>query len=102
MGRAGAGAGAGTGGVGEFSGIPESPAIGSGKPRTLAVSSLFLGSNLLRSGVLFVLTVPPNMFSRATDVTAEALGGLGHDPYQLRARRTCEEQLDKIDEKNKL
>lgn len=56
--------------------------------RTLAVSSFFFASNRLRSGVLFDLTVPPKMFSFATEVDAEALGARGQDPYQLFDFRT--------------
>jgi hypothetical protein len=59
----------------------------------LAVSELvFLGeSKRLRSGPTVERTVPPDIFSRATEVEAEAfLGVLGHGPYQLFALRTCE------------
>jgi hypothetical protein len=86
----GAGGGiAGTGGVGGVSGIPDRPVMASAELARLEVSSDLLWSYLLRSGAFFDLTVPPKMFSRATDVTADAFGGRGHEPYQLRARRIC-------------
>ncbi|KAJ6441589.1 hypothetical protein O9K51_05140 [Purpureocillium lavendulum] len=57
--------------------------------RRLAASSPFFGSKRVRSGVPRERTVPPRMFSRATDVEADALLGVrGHDPYQLFALRT--------------
>jgi 3-oxoacyl-[acyl-carrier-protein] synthase III len=69
--------------------MPDKPAMGSDELWRLEPSSVFRFSYLLRSGALFILTVPPKMFSRATDVTAEALVDRVKDPYQLRARRTC-------------
>ena len=74
------------------SGVPSSGTLESDvllALRRLAVSSPFLESNRLRSDGRLDLTVPPSMFSRATDVNAEALFDvLGHDPYQLLALRT--------------
>lgn len=55
-----------------------------------ADSLLRFGSNRLRSGARVDRTVPPRMFSHATDVEAEALfGARGHDPYQLLTLRIC-------------
>lgn len=62
-------------------------------PRMLAVSAalFFDESNRPKSGAAAERTVPPNIFSRATEVEAVAfLGVLGHGPYQLFALRTCD------------
>lgn len=61
-------------------------------PRLLAVSETFLltESNRPRSGTAEERTVPPWIFSRATESEAEAFFGvLGQWPYQLWALRTC-------------
>ena len=58
----------------------------------LAGSAALLGSKRLRSGARRDRTVPPRMFSRATDVDGDALDDadvMGHAPYQLLALRTC-------------
>lgn len=51
----------------------------------LLESLSFFESNWLRFDCRLDLTLPPKIFSRATEVDADALGGAGQDPYQLRA-----------------
>lgn len=63
-------------------------------PRILDVSAIlfFEESKRLRSGAAVERTVPPSIFSRATEVEAVAFFGvLGHGPYQLFALRTCDD-----------
>lgn len=55
---------------------------------TLAESSALRDSGRLNSAARCARNVSPNIFSFATDVEAEAFGGLGQDPYQLWAFRT--------------
>lgn len=64
--------------------------------RVLEASEGLFESNRPRSAAAVERTVPPRIFSRATDVEAEALFGvLGHWPYQLLALRTCESDINK-------
>lgn len=55
----------------------------------LAESSAAVDSVWPKSEARWLRNLSPNMFSRATEVEAAALGGLGQDPYQLCALRTC-------------
>lgn len=66
-----------------FSGIFESPDSVRVVLWVLFVSLSFFVSKRLRSGAFLDLMLPPKMFSRATEVEADALGVFGHDPYQL-------------------
>ena len=49
----------------------------------LASSSLRFVSNREKSGAALDLTVPPRIFSRATDVEGVAFCGFDHEAYQL-------------------
>lgn len=69
------------------SGIFGRGGIAAGELLKLAASPPLLRSNLLRSGGRLDRTVPPLIFSRATDVDGDALDDCVQGPYQLRALR---------------
>lgn len=64
----------------------------------LASSSLRFVSNREKSGAALDLTVPPRIFSRATDVEGVAFCGFDHEAYQLLVFRISFTRCDASDD----